>query len=51
MIRMLSYGGTDLTIEGDYGKTAMDLATEAGPEKAAVLLGEGITKRFKQKRG
>ena len=51
MIRTLIYGGADLTLKSEDGKTAMDLATEAGHEKAAVLLGEGITKRFKQKRG
>ena len=51
MIRTLIYGGADLTLKSDDGKTALDLATEAGHEKAANLLGEGITKRFKQKRG
>lgn len=51
MIRTLIYGGADLTLKSNDGKTAMDLAMEAGHEKAAVLLGEGITKRFKQKRG
>jgi uncharacterized protein len=50
MIRTLLYGGADLTLKSDNGKTALDIATEAGHEKTAQLLGEGITKRFKQKR-
>jgi hypothetical protein len=40
-----------LTLKSDNGKTALDMATEAGHEKVTLLLGEGITKRFKQKRG
>jgi hypothetical protein len=40
-----------LTLKSDNGKPAMDIATEAAYEKAAILLGEGITKRLKQKRG
>ena len=51
VIRTLIYGGADLTLKSNDGKTALNLATEAGHEKAANLLGEGITKRFKQKRG
>ena len=38
----------DLTLKSEDGKTAMDPATEAGHEKAAILLGEGITKSFKK---
>ena len=49
MIRTLLFGGADLTIAGNDGKTALDLAMEAGHEKATLLLGEGITKRFKSK--
>lgn len=50
MIRTLLYGGADLTLTSKDGKTALDLALEAGHEKASLLLGEGITKRFQQKR-
>lgn len=50
MIRILLYGGADLAITGNNGKTALDLAMEAGHEKATLLLGEGITKRFTQRR-
>lgn len=50
MIRTLLYGGADLTLKANNGKTALDLAMEAGHEKATLLLGEGITKRFQQKR-
>ena len=50
MIRILLYGGADLTISSHNGKTALDLAIDAGHEKATLLLGEGITKRFTQKR-
>jgi len=50
MIRVLLFGGADLTIASNNGKTAIDLAIEAGHEKATLLLGEGITKRFTQKR-
>ena len=50
MIRLLLYGGADLTIASNNGKTALDLALEAGHEKATLLLGEGITKRFTQRR-
>ena len=46
MIRILLFGGADLTIASNNGKTALDLALNAGHEKAALLLGEGITKRF-----
>ena len=51
MIRILLFGGADLTIHNAAGKTALDLAMESGHEKASLLLGEGITKRFQQKRG
>jgi uncharacterized protein len=50
MIRILLYGGADLLLKGDDGKTALDLALEGGHEKAALLLGEGVTKRFLQRR-
>jgi ankyrin repeat protein len=49
-IRILLYGGADLTLKSNDGKTALDLAMEAGHDKATLLLGEGITKRFPQKR-
>ncbi len=49
MIRILLYGGADLTIKSNDGKTPLDLAMEAGHEKASLILGEGITKRFKPK--
>jgi hypothetical protein len=39
-----------LTLKSDDGKTVMDLAMAAEHEKAAILLEEGITKRFKPKR-
>jgi ankyrin repeat protein len=48
MIRILLYGGADLTIKSNDGKTPLDLAMEAGHEKATLILGEGITKRFKK---
>jgi ankyrin repeat protein len=51
MIRVLLLGGADLTIKSDNGKIAMDIAMEAGHEKATVLLGEGVTKRFRPHRG
>jgi ankyrin repeat protein len=50
LIRILLYGGADLTLTSNNGKTALDLAMEAGHAKATLLLGEGITKRFMQKR-
>ena len=50
MIRILLFGGADLTIASNSGKTALDFALEAGHEKATLLLGEGITKRFSQRR-
>ena len=49
-IRILLYGGADLLITNKDGKTALDLAMSAGHEKATLLLGEGVTKRFIQKR-
>ena len=48
MIRILLYGGADLTIKSNDGKTPLDLALDAGHEKASLILGEGITKRFKK---
>jgi ankyrin repeat protein len=51
MIRILLYGGADLTVKSRDGKTPMDIAIEAGHEKATLLLGEGITKRFRKKEG
>jgi ankyrin repeat protein len=50
MIRILLLGGADLTIKSHNGKVAMDIAMEAGHEKATVLLGEGVTKRFRPHR-
>jgi len=50
MIRALLYGGADLLLTNIDGKTALDLAMAAGHEKATILLGEGVTKRFPQKR-
>lgn len=47
MIHILLLGGADLRLKSDDGKTAMDLAMDAGHEKATVLLGEGVTKRFR----
>ncbi len=46
-IRTLLLGGADLTLKSDDGKTALDIAIDAGHEKATLLLGEGVTKRFK----
>jgi hypothetical protein len=37
-------------LTSDDGKTALDLAMAGGHEKAVLLLGEGVTKRFIQKR-
>ena len=50
MIRILLYGGADLMLASTDGKTALDLAMSAGHEKAVLLLGEGVTKRFPQRR-
>jgi len=50
LIRTLLFGGADLLLTSDDGKTALDLAMSAGYEKAVLLLGEGVTKRFMQKR-
>ena len=47
IIRALLLGGADLTIKSDNGKSAMDVAMDAGHEKATLLLGEGVTKRFR----
>jgi ankyrin repeat protein len=49
-IRALLFGGADLTIRSDDGKTPLDLALKAGHNEAAKLLQEGITKRFKLRR-
>jgi len=49
IIRLLLLGGADLTLKSTNGKTAMDIAMDAGHEKATVLLGEGVTKRFRHK--
>jgi len=51
VIRTLLYGGADLGIKSNDGKLPLDLALEAGHTEAARLLEEGITKRFKTKRG
>ena len=50
MIRTLLFGGADLLLASNNGKTALDLALAGGHEKAVLLLGEGVTKRFMQKR-
>jgi len=50
MIRVLLFGGADIHLKSDDGKTSLDLAIEAGHERATLLLGEGITKRFRLKR-
>jgi ankyrin repeat protein len=49
MIRALLLAGADLTMKSANGKTAMDVAMDAGHEKATALLGEGVTKRFRRK--
>jgi len=49
IIHLLLLGGADLTLKDTNGKTAMDVAMDAGHEKATVLLGEGVTKRFRHK--
>jgi len=46
----LLFGGADLLLASNNGKTALDLALAGGHEKAVLLLGEGVTKRFMQKR-
>jgi len=51
IIRILIFGGADLTIKSNDGKTPLDLAMEVGHAKATILLGEGITRRFRVKRG
>lgn len=50
-IRILLLGGADLTLKSQDGKTALDIAMDAGHEKAAALLGEGVTKRFRHREG
>lgn len=49
IILILLLGGADLNIKSSDGKTAMDIAMDAGHEKATVLLGEGVTKRFRHR--
>jgi len=49
LIRALLFGGADLNLKSDDGKTAMDIAMDAGHEKATLLLGEGVTRRFRHK--
>lgn len=49
LIRALLFAGADLTLKSDDGKTAMDIAMDAGHERATLLLGEGVTKRFRPK--
>jgi ankyrin repeat protein len=49
MIRSLLFNGADLTICNKNGKMPMDLACEAGHTKAAGVLKEGITRRFRTK--
>jgi ankyrin repeat protein len=51
VIRVLLYGGADLGLKSEDNKTPLDLALEAGHAGAIKLLQEGITKRFKVKRG
>jgi ankyrin repeat protein len=51
MIRALLYGGADLDLKSNDGKTPLELALEAGHIESAKILQEGITKRFKLKRG
>jgi hypothetical protein len=48
-VRLLLLGGADLTLKNQDGKTALDVAMDAGNEKASALLGEGVTKRFKRR--
>lgn len=48
-IRILLLGGADLTLKSQDGKTALDIAMDAGHEKASALLGEGVTKRFRHR--
>lgn len=50
MIRALLFGGADMSLTSNDGKTPLDLAMEAGHAKATLLLGEGITRRFRVKR-
>jgi len=50
MIRILLFGGADLLLKDDDDRTALDLALAGGHEKAAILLGEGVTKRFMHRR-
>jgi ankyrin repeat protein len=47
IIRSLLYNGADLTLRNHQGKLPLELAIEAGHTDAAMLLKEGITRRFK----
>ena len=49
-IRALIFCGADINIKSDDGKLPIDLAIEAGHAKAALLLEEGITRRFRVNR-
>jgi len=49
-IRTLLFGGADINIKSDDGKLPLNLAIESGHDKATLLLGEGITKRFRVKK-
>jgi len=51
MIHIFLYGGADLTLKSNDGKTPFNLlAMNAGDEKTIIILREGITKHFKLKR-
>jgi len=47
MIRILLYGGADMNLKNGDNKIPLDMAIEGGHEKATLVLGEGITKRFR----
>jgi ankyrin repeat protein len=50
MIRTLIYGGADITLVGNDGKSPLDIAVETGDKETIAVLREGITKRLKPKR-
>ena len=50
MIRTLIYGGADITLVGNDGKSPLDVAVETGDKETIAVLREGITKRLKPKR-
>ena len=50
MIRTLIYGGADITLVGNDGKSPLDVAVETGDKETIAVLKEGITKRLKPKR-